>query len=82
MGRIGVRPGPVTTKDFSRGAARAVDDKRNIILAVVLTALILFGWPYVAERLFPASMRPAPKLWDTNVSSAKRVPNPTIITAM
>ncbi len=38
-----------------------MDDKRNIILAVVLTALILFGWPYVAERLFPASMRPAPQ---------------------
>src|SRR3546814_4505929 len=30
-----------------------VDDKRNIILAVALTALILFGWPYVAEQFFP-----------------------------
>ncbi|HEY9579395.1 MAG TPA: membrane protein insertase YidC [Rhizorhapis sp.] len=30
-----------------------MDDKRNIILAVALTALILFGWPYVAEQFFP-----------------------------
>src|SRR3546814_9886368 len=26
---------------------------RNIILAVALTSLILFGWPYVAEQFFP-----------------------------
>ncbi|MGE4410707.1 MAG: membrane protein insertase YidC [Sphingobium sp.] len=36
-----------------------MDEKRNIILAVVLTALILFGWPYIADRLFPESMQPA-----------------------
>jgi YidC/Oxa1 family membrane protein insertase len=36
-----------------------VDDKRNLILAVLLTGLILFGWPYVAEQLFPGSMKPA-----------------------
>ncbi|MEO8722376.1 MAG: membrane protein insertase YidC [Sphingobium sp.] len=34
-------------------------DKRNIMLAMVLTALILFGWPYVAQRLFPGAMTPA-----------------------
>lgn len=37
-----------------------MDDKRNLILAVLLTGLILFGWPYVAERLFPGTMKPAP----------------------
>lgn len=36
-----------------------MDDKRNIILAMVLTALILFGWPYVSERLFPSAAKPA-----------------------
>ena len=36
-----------------------MDDKRNLIMAVLLTGLILFGWPYVAERLFPGSMKPA-----------------------
>jgi YidC/Oxa1 family membrane protein insertase len=39
-----------------------VDDKRNIILAVLLTALILFGWPYVANHLFPAANPPAAKI--------------------
>lgn len=32
-----------------------MDDKRNILLAMVLTAVILFGWPYIAETLFPGS---------------------------
>jgi len=34
-----------------------VDDKRNIILAMVLTGLILFGWPYIADRLFPGAQQ-------------------------
>ncbi|MDF0541967.1 membrane protein insertase YidC [Sphingobium sp. H39-3-25] len=39
-----------------------MDDKRNIILAVLLTALILFGWPYVANHFFPAANPPATKV--------------------
>jgi len=34
-----------------------VDDKRNLIFAVLLTGIILFGWPYVASYFFPT---PAP----------------------
>lgn len=34
-----------------------MDDKRNIILAMVLTGLILFGWPYIADRLFPGAQQ-------------------------
>jgi len=30
-----------------------VDDKRNIIMAVLLTGIILFGWPLMMERFFP-----------------------------
>jgi YidC/Oxa1 family membrane protein insertase len=30
-----------------------VDDKRNLIIAVLLTGLILFGWPYIASTFFP-----------------------------
>lgn len=30
-----------------------MDDKRNLIFAVLLTGLILFGWPYVASYFFP-----------------------------
>ena len=33
MGRFGPRPGPLTTK-----IGKSVDDKKNIILAVLLTA--------------------------------------------
>jgi len=34
-----------------------VDDKRNLVFAVLLTGLILFGWPYVASYFLPT---PAP----------------------
>jgi YidC/Oxa1 family membrane protein insertase len=46
-----------------------VDDKRNIILAVILTALILFGWPYIAGHFFPAANPPA-----TQVQGGKTKP--------
>jgi YidC/Oxa1 family membrane protein insertase len=39
-----------------------VDDKKNIVLAVVLTALILFGWPYVSHYFFPAANPPVTKI--------------------
>ena len=32
-----------------------MDDKRNLIFAVLLTGLILFGWPYVASYFFPTA---------------------------
>ena len=39
-----------------------MDDKKNIILAVLLTAAILFGWPYIAQHFFPAANPPATKI--------------------
>jgi YidC/Oxa1 family membrane protein insertase len=39
-----------------------VDDKKNIVLAVVLTALILFGWPYVSHYFFPAANPPVTRI--------------------
>ncbi|MGF7171576.1 YidC/Oxa1 family membrane protein insertase [Sphingobium xanthum] len=36
-----------------------MDDKRNIILAVVLSIAILFGWPYVSSLFFPTANPPA-----------------------
>ena len=39
-----------------------MDDKKNIILAVLLTAAILFGWPYVSTYFFPAANPPATKI--------------------
>ena len=41
-----------------------MDDKKNIILAVLLTAAILFGWPYVAKHFFPAANPPATRIED------------------
>jgi YidC/Oxa1 family membrane protein insertase len=35
-----------------------VDDKRNLILAAVLTLVILFGWPLISERFFPTPKPP------------------------
>ncbi len=31
-----------------------MEDRRNIIMAVLLTGIILFGWPYIASYFFPA----------------------------
>ncbi|MFP5433286.1 MAG: membrane protein insertase YidC, partial [Alphaproteobacteria bacterium] len=39
-----------------------MDDKKNIILAVLLTAAILFGWPYVSHYFFPAANPPATRI--------------------
>ena len=39
-----------------------MDDKKNIVLAVLLTAAILFGWPYIAKHFFPAANPPATKI--------------------
>lgn len=34
-------------------------ENRNLILAVVLSALVLFGWTFASERFFPAPKTPA-----------------------
>lgn len=39
-----------------------MDDKRNMVLAVVLAGAILFGWPYIAKHFFPAANPPAAKI--------------------
>ncbi len=35
-----------------------MEDRRNIIMAVLLTGIILFGWPYIADYFFPAPPKP------------------------
>ena len=35
-----------------------MDNSRNMILAVVLSALVLFGWSLIAERYFPTATPP------------------------
>ena len=34
------------------------DDNRNIILAVVLSAIVLIGWSFISERWFPTPRQP------------------------
>ena len=49
-----------------------MDDKRNLIFAILLTGLILFGWPYVASTFFPT-----PETAPTASAPAKPVGAPT-----
>lgn len=35
-----------------------MEDRRNIIMAVLLTGVILFGWPYISEYFFPTPPKP------------------------
>lgn len=48
-----------------------LDNNRNMILAIVLSALVLLGWSFVSERYFPTANPPATKTVD-----GKQVPVP------
>jgi len=48
-----------------------VNDQRNMILAIVLSAIVLFGWSFVSDRYFPTAAPPA-----TKVVEGKSVPVP------
>jgi len=41
-----------------------VENQRNMILAVVLSAIVLFGWSALSDRLFPTARPPATKIVD------------------
>jgi YidC/Oxa1 family membrane protein insertase len=58
-----------------------VDNQRNMILAVVLSALVLFGWSAVSERFFPAP-KPAvtqPANGNTPVATGSNAPAPVSV---
>ena len=40
------------------------NDQKNFLLFAVLAALVLFGWPYIANHFFPAANPPVTKLED------------------
>jgi YidC/Oxa1 family membrane protein insertase len=48
-----------------------VNEHRNMILAIVLSALVLFGWGFVTERWLPTANPPS-----TKVVQGKQVPVP------
>ncbi len=35
-----------------------MEDKRNLIMAIVLTGIVLFGWPYFSEAFLPQPEKP------------------------
>jgi YidC/Oxa1 family membrane protein insertase len=39
-----------------------VNDQKNMILFIVLTALILFGWSAISDRYFPTASEPSTKI--------------------
>jgi YidC/Oxa1 family membrane protein insertase len=41
-----------------------VNEHRNMILAIVLSAMVLFGWSFVTERWFPTANPPSTKVVD------------------
>jgi YidC/Oxa1 family membrane protein insertase len=48
-----------------------VNDNKNMILAVVLSAIVLFGWGFVSERWFPTANPPV-----TKIENGHQVPTP------
>jgi YidC/Oxa1 family membrane protein insertase len=51
-----------------------VDNMRNMVLAMLLMALVLFGWPLVTQHFFPTANPPATKMVN---GKQVPVPNPT-----
>ena len=48
-----------------------MNDNKNMILAVVLSAIVLFGWSFVSERFFPTANPPV-----TKIENGHQVPTP------
>ncbi len=48
-----------------------MSDNRNMILAIVLSAMVLFGWTFISERYFPTASEPS-----TKFEKGKQVPLP------
>ena len=41
-----------------------MSDNRNMILAIALSALVLFGWSFISDRFFPTANPPSTKVVD------------------
>jgi YidC/Oxa1 family membrane protein insertase len=48
-----------------------VTEQRNLLLALILSALVLLGWTLISDRYFPTANKPATKVVD-----GKQVPLP------
>ena len=43
-----------------------MDNQRNVVLAIVLSAMILLGWTFLSEKLFPQAKHPAAPVTQTS----------------
>ena len=48
-----------------------MNDSKNLVLAIVLSALVLLGWSWAADRFFPTAAPPS-----TKIENGKQVPVP------
>ena len=48
-----------------------MSDNRNMILAIVLSAIVLLGWSFISDRYFPTASEPS-----TKIVEGKQVPIP------
>jgi YidC/Oxa1 family membrane protein insertase len=55
-----------------------LEDKRNIIIAVLLTGLILFGWPYIAAQFFPQPVPVTKSVGGSNAATGSATPDAAI----
>ena len=52
-----------------------MNDQKNMILAIVLSALVLLGWTFISDRFLPTANPPS-----TQVKDAKVPPLPPLTT--
>ncbi len=57
-----------------------MDNQRNMILAIILSALVLFGWSAVSERFFPTPRPPAAQTVNTSPVAPASTPAPSPVT--
>jgi YidC/Oxa1 family membrane protein insertase len=55
-----------------------LEDKRNIIIAVLLTGLILFGWPYISAQFFPQPVPVTKSAGGSNAATGSATPDAVI----
>ncbi|MGB5078765.1 MAG: membrane protein insertase YidC [Sphingorhabdus sp.] len=58
-----------------------MQDRRNLIVAILLTGLILFGWPYIASYLLPTPAAVTSPAKTENVIAGTPTPDSAISTA-
>lgn len=55
-----------------------MDDKRNLIAAILLSVAILLGWNFVAEKYFPAPAKPEATATVAGTNGAATAANPAL----